>query len=140
MPTIADYVVVRDAAFTLHTDGKASGARRNSRNYSFALPKGFRSDRAALLAFLVDPNPSPSVKLQVFLGTAGASKALVNEYVFSTGALRGLWEVFAPGPRKIAAGTNVIEFIVWSSPPPVGRNTGSLVVRDIIIWFKRDIP
>jgi len=136
MALVADYLVIRDTAFTLYADPE----KKRAENFGVPLPAGFRADRRAVLGFVVDPRPSPGVRLQVFGGPDDDPKRvpLINEYRFMSEALRAVWEAFVPQKVGWTVGTRTLEFIAWPHGSTGSPDTGSLSISDIVLWFKRD--
>ena len=122
MPTIADYVVLTDAPFTLPPQTPPG-----DRHLRFDAPRVSPSARS-ILAFRVNPHVGAGeVTLRMRLNDAAP---LVQ--VFDTEPQRSWHEVFAAGTLK-ATGNELAVSV------PADSGGGSIDVSDIVIFFQADI-
>ncbi|WP_299785528.1 hypothetical protein [uncultured Marivita sp.] len=126
MPSMTDYLVLSDGAFTLN-DGEA-------KNLDFTLPNNFTVGvnlAKPVLAFIINPKSRKS-EVGGWVNPT-VSPFLSSEQVISLSwntdnhADYGLWE--AIDGRQFKAGeSNQISFKSWD---------GQVVIRDVILWFQR---
>lgn len=123
MARIADYIVVRRAAFDL-APGQESSAMTFTINSDL---EANRADSAPILSYQCRPLSDADAALRIDI-----SGDNIEQVTISVNTVRGMWKTFDgsllhPGP----AADNNIKF----------RNTGSGAIRvsDIIIWHQRNI-
>jgi hypothetical protein len=118
MPTVADYVVLTDASFTLPP---------GDRHLQFDAPGVSRSSQA-ILTYRVNPTVSSgTVTLRMRL-----NNAVPYEQVFDTAPQRSWHEVFPAGTV-----TETGNELVVSVPSTSGG--GSISVSDIVIYFQVNV-
>lgn len=125
MPTIADYIVIRDGPFEL-TAGNAWSTG------NIAIPSDLVPGTAtakAILQYKVRPPASPpfapSAEIEVRFN--GRSLETIR---LRTDTVHGLWETFPATILNADSAANFVEFRVES---------GFARISDVILWFQRDI-
>ena len=122
MPTIADYVVLTDAPFTLPSDTPPT-----DQHLRFDAPRVNKSTRS-ILTFMANPDiSSGNVTLRMRLNNA----APLN-LEFGTDPTRAWHEVFPAGTLN-ATGNELTVSVPGTS------GGGSIQVSDIVIFFQADV-
>ena len=118
MATMADYVVLRDASFTLKKDDEKT---LPTITLASNVSRG-RGQSKPILAYVADPSDdAKDLKYEIWI-----NEKRIETGSFSGGVKRGLWEVFTfPENNDIT-----IQFKVESG-------TGKVRFQDVVLWFQR---
>ena len=133
MPTLTDYLVLRDGSVELDSEFDHTAESVFSLDSDFTA--GTRLAKP-ILAFIVKPL-SANAKMSVVVGSdPGGSEGFlqksrtVSQLIFDGGASHdhGLWESFS-GELLTPGARNVVSFIATE---------GRLRVRDVVLWHQRE--
>ncbi|CAN5831281.1 hypothetical protein BH23ACT10_BH23ACT10_24990 [soil metagenome] len=125
MPTIADYIVIRDGPFELTGSNPWSSGNISIPN---DLVPGTITAKA-VLQYKVRPTASPpfAPSAEIEVRVNGRSVETIR---LSTDTVHGLWEVFPATILNADSAANFVEFRAES---------GFARISDVILWFQRDI-
>lgn len=120
MTTMSDYIVLRDASFTL-----SKGEVEEKTLPTVKLPQNVKrsTDEARpILAYVADPSSdAENLEYEIWI-----NEKKIETGSFTGGVKRGLWEVFMfPESNDIT-----IKFKVESG-------TGKVYFQDVVLWFQR---
>lgn len=120
MPTVADYLILRDAPFTLATGGDID------RQFDFSLDSDVRLNQSMILQFfVVSSQNASSLAFRSTVNGSGVRTIDVNGNFFCT-----VHEAF---PGSVARqGQNQYAVSITSG-------TGRVEISDVVIWFQRDV-
>lgn len=122
MATLADYLALQSASFTLSDN--------QEKTLSFSLGTIFADNsgkRRPILAFMLDSSSNAS-NLSVVVEI---NAKLVKSLTISGDKTFGLWEIFGSDTLNID-GSNTIQFRVESG-------IGSVTFSDVILWFQQEV-
>jgi hypothetical protein len=123
MPTIADFIVVSDAAFTL------PGDLLNDRHFPNLSFPAVSVGSPAVLMFRVDPVEIPvRVVIQI-------NDVAILDQTFDTSPQRTWHEVIGAGTLK-ATGNELVVSVLAGSNGDVGR----VVISDVVVQFQATVP
>ena len=123
MPTIADYIVVADSAFTL------PGELLNDRHFPNLSFPAVNPGSPAVLMFRVDPVEIPArVVIQI-------NNVDIVSQTFDTTPQRTWHEVIGAGTLR-ATGNELVVSVLPASNGDVGRVT----ISDIVVQFQANVP
>ena len=123
MPTIADFTVVADSAFTL------PGELLNDRHFPNLSFPAVSAGSPAVLMFRVDPVETPArVVIQI-------NNVDVLSQTFDTTPQRTWHEVIGAGTLK-ASGNEMVVSVLAGNNGDVGR----VAISDIVVQFQANIP
>ncbi len=120
MPSVADYVVIRDTKFELRRD--------HEQTFTFNVPENIvvsGGSRRPIIAYFADPSGNAkNLRCEIEI-----NDQIVSTYSYSGGVGRGHFEVLRHTNLN-AGDTNTIQFRVESGE-------GSIGFSDVILWFQR---
>ena len=123
MPTIADYLVIRDGSFEL-LDGETAFSQ------SFTMPSDLVPGTARAKAILAYKAWPPQV--DPFAATADLTIRVngnqIGTFAIELDTVRGLWETF---PATILNAGSAANFVQYSC------QAGRIRISDVILWFQR---
>ncbi len=126
MPTVASYHAIIDGSFTLSPNGS------RSQSINFNPPNDIRRDgnlNRPVLCYRVDPSNNAS-NLQLTVQINGRNVG-PNPTTFAGTVSRAYLEIMSHS--GVNTGNNNITFELANT------GAGSLVISDVIVWFKRSI-
>ena len=125
MPTIADYLVIRDGSFEL-----VAGETAFSQNFSIPSDLVPGTDKAkAILAYKAwPPQVDPFASTADLMIRVNGNQ--IGTFAIELDTVRGLWETFPATILNAGSAANFVEY---------RREAGRIRISDVILWFQRRI-
>jgi hypothetical protein len=120
MPTVADYIVLRDNHFDLDHE--------QEREIAFDLPDQL-SNVKLVLAYQARPIASPPFQAVSKIDISLKFQQHIDTVTIRGDTIHGLWETF---PR-LAVNTDITNTLIFKSL------SGTVRISDVVLWFQRNV-